>query len=179
MQGKKICSICGGMHERGDLREFAGQMLCLECLEGNTVVCQDCGQRIWIGENAGSDDHPLCRNCFDRDYVTCAHCGRLIRENSACYDDEDEAGDYPYCSVCYMRHRSERAIHDYYYKPAPQFCGKGPRYFGVELEIDCAGESNANAGRILEVANWQAENVYIKHDGSLDDGSSTPTGNRR
>jgi len=62
------------------------------------------------------------------------------------------------------------AIHDYYYKPTPIFYGEGPRFFGVELEIDEAGEDNRNAENILSIGNYHGENIYCKHDGSLEDG---------
>ena len=66
-------------------------------------------------------------------------------------------------------------IHDYYYKPEPIFYGEGKRYFGVELEIDGAGESNDNAERIAKIANQDHEQVYIKHDGSLNEGMEIVT----
>ena len=52
--------------------------------------------------------------------------------------------DEAYCLTCYQRH-NDHSIHDYYYKPDPLFRGEGPRYFGVELEIDEAGEDCDNA----------------------------------
>ena len=55
-------------------------------------------------------------------------------------------------------------------KPEPIFYGEGNRFFGVELEIDGAGETNTNAAKILEVVNRNEELVYIKHDGSLNEG---------
>ena len=48
--------------------------------------------------------------------------------------------------------------------------GQGPRFFGVELEIDGAGEDPDNACEILSVANRDRQLVYCKHDGSLGDG---------
>lgn len=48
--------------------------------------------------------------------------------------------------------------------------GNGPRYFGVELEVDGAGESYANARMVLEKANACEDHAYCKHDGSLDSG---------
>ena len=62
------------------------------------------------------------------------------------------------------------AIHDYSYKPDPIFYGQGPRYFGVELEIDEAGESRSNARDLLDIFNQNHHLAYIKHDGSLNDG---------
>ena len=41
---------------------------------------------------------------------------------------------------------------------------------GVELEIDNGGTVNSNAQKLLDIANKDAENLYIKTDGSLDDG---------
>lgn len=63
-------------------------------------------------------------------------------------------------------------INDYYYKPEPVFYGNSSdnRYFGVELEIDYGGEVDENAHLIMQVANRQAEHIYCKHDGSIDDG---------
>lgn len=42
------------------------------------------------------------------------------------------------------------AIHDYSYKPEPIFWGQGPRYFGVELEFDGAGESTSKVKELLK-----------------------------
>ena len=42
--------------------------------------------------------------------------------------------------------------------------------FGVELEIDGAGEDREHAETLLCIANANGERMYIKHDGSLDDG---------
>ena len=50
------------------------------------------------------------------------------------------------------------------------FHGKGLRHFGVELEIDNGGTDRYNAEKVLNIANADAENLYIKTDGSLDDG---------
>lgn len=63
-----------------------------------------------------------------------------------------------------------RYIHDYSYKPDPEFKGEGKRYFGVELEVDYGGKDNDNAKEVLDIANYDRENIYIKSDGSLDDG---------
>lgn len=52
----------------------------------------------------------------------------------------------------------------------PTSIGNGPRFFGVELEIDEGGEYESKAKKLLNVANRDTENIYIKHDGSLDEG---------
>jgi hypothetical protein len=43
-------------------------------------------------------------------------------------------------------------------------------FLGVEVEIDGAGEDSDNARELLKIANQSEEYIYIKHDGSLNDG---------
>lgn len=139
-------------------------------MDENTIICSHCGREIPIDENAGNDSTPLCERCYDRHYTTCEHCGRLILYSNACYERGDEDEEYPYCRECYEQRRRNGGIHDYYYKPEPIFYGSGPRYFGVELEIDEAGESDSKANTVMSVANGASEHIYCKHDGSLEDG---------
>ena len=162
------CSACGSLHPAEALTEFDDQLLCSSCLHTETTRCQRCGQRIWADSNAGDENTHLCQSCFDRHYTTCEDCGRVILQDDAYYDDDD---DYePRCYACHCSHTGTREIHDYYYKPEPEFFGQGSRYFGVELEIDGAGEDNGNARQILRLVNDGEERAYCKHDGSLDEG---------
>ena len=134
------------------------------------ITCRCCGQTIHPRDNAGTEDLPLCLTCLEDRYTACARCGALIPNHQACYlpsgDDEDE----PYCPDCYLTVAGQKPIHDYYYRPSPCFWGDGPFYFGVELEIDEAGEDSDNARRLLAIANQGQPRLYCKHDGSLDDG---------
>lgn len=164
-----LCDHCGTHHPIHTLTVFRDQNLCPECLEETTLICSRCGERIWAEDNAGNDATPLCDPCYTYHYTNCSSCGRLIRNGDARYLDEDD--DYPLCSHCYDREQGSHAIKDYYFKPTPIFYGDSPRYFGVELEIDGAGERNDRASRILSVANDNgSEFLYCKHDGSLEDG---------
>ena len=165
-----ICAQCGSHVPEPEFYTFDGQSLCLHCLEENTVLCRECGERIWREDNAGTDHTPLCKNCYDERYTSCCDCGALLHIANANYEDSDEDEEHPYCSSCYQRHFRNASIHDYYYKPWPIFYGEGPRFFGVELEIDGAGEDREHAQALLSIANSDSERMYIKHDGSLDDG---------
>ena len=173
MEEKRVCDICGREHPLSELTEFDGVLLCESCYRTETVVCERCGTRIWLDDNEGNGETPLCGRCYDRYYTTCVDCGRTIHHDDAFYENED---DYEArCYSCHCRHEEHHYIHDYFYKPAPIFHGEGSRYFGVELEADGAGESNTNAGKIVEIANHDQELVYIKHDGSLNDGMEIVT----
>lgn len=61
-------------------------------------------------------------------------------------------------------------VASYCYKPTPIFC-KGEtedteKFFGVELELMYGGESDRNVAKICKDIPF----IYVKHDGSLDDG---------
>lgn len=162
---KLVCTNCGEEYCKDELFPFDGELLCPDCLENKTVLCACCGDRIWRSDDAGNESLPLCEDCFDRHYERCTACNELIRRGDTYY-----RGDNPYCLDCYHDVCNDDPIRDYYYKPTPIFYGDGNRYFGVELEIDGAGEDNDNATEILHIANIERPLVYCKHDGSLDDG---------
>ncbi|KAF5068613.1 hypothetical protein DSECCO2_241320 [anaerobic digester metagenome] len=113
----------------------------------------------------------LCQDCYDEYYHRCSDCGRLIHNDDTYYVDDDS--DVPYCGNCIDSHRG--GIQSYYYKPAPIFCGEGSRYLGVELEIDNGGEQDSVAKALMEIGNQDAEHIYIKHDGSLNEGMEIVT----
>ena len=163
------CCHCGHTHSLSERILVDDDELCEACADEETVICAHCGERIYRDDNAGDDNMPLCQSCYDRHYTSCEHCGRIIHQYDAYYEDGDE--DTPLCYDCHTRLSREKAIHDYYYKPVPIFRGDGPRYFGVELEIDAGGEDDESAQQVMEIANGNGvENLYCKHDGSLDDG---------
>ena len=166
-----VCSICDLEHPVENGVEFRGQMICQGCLEEKTVICRECGDRIWRQENAGNARMPLCRDCYVDYYTNCTRCGCLLHTSVAQYLPQDTDEEIPYCHECYAELPQSRSIHDYYYKPRAIFYGDGNRYFGVELEIDDAGEDASNAWDLIQSANGDGqERIYCKHDGSLDDG---------
>ena len=169
MNEREICTACGEALPGDQLVEFDGQLLCPSCLRETAVLCDHCGDRIWQSESVSDNTTTLCQSCFDRHYVSCSDCGSIIHVGDACYPDDDE--DEPYCRSCLSRQGYHKTIHDYYYRPDPIFYGTGPRFMGVELEIDEGGENDRKAGLILDSATANGlEHLYIKHDGSLDDG---------
>lgn len=166
MSDHEHCDSCGCSFPISDLIDFDGQLLCPSCYQDGTMSCAYCGRRIWRDDNAGDSTTHLCQSCYDRHYTACVHCGRIIHMDDAHYDEAEE----PCCELCYSQCRGSHVIQSYYYKPEPIFYGQGPRFFGVELEIDNAGEDNHNAKALLRIANKDTDRLYCKHDGSLHDG---------
>ncbi len=167
-----VCTCCGSETDEDTSRAFDGELLCETCYFEETVTCEHCGNRIWSDDNSGSDTMPLCGSCYDDFYTTCEDCGRIIPREDANYIDDFD--NIPYCDSCIEEHRSH-SIHDYSYKPEPIFYGDSNRYFGVELEIDDGGKYSDNADELLQIGNRDNEHIYIKSDGSLNDGMEIVT----
>lgn len=161
------CSHCGAIiDEDEDYETVDGDIVCTDCIENHTTTCDRCGRIIWTSDSYGDDYTTLCSCCYHNHYTRCSCCDTLLHEDDAYHLD-----GYDYCSDCYHDEVDKcRSIHDYGYKPEPIFYGDSQRFFGVELEIDGAGKDSDNADEILAVANNDEEHIYIKGDGSLDDG---------
>ena len=162
------CDICGATIDTDNINCFDDRVMCNDCFAERTVECDHCGSRIWADDAVCDAETSLCQSCFDSHYTRCYECGAILGEGSACYYNGED-----YCSSCYDDICASDAIHSYDYKPSPIFYPTyRPEnvYLGVELEIDEGGEDRYSAEKLLNIANAERENMYIKHDGSLDDG---------
>ena len=148
MTEPRTCAHCGTAE--GELTEFNGRLYCPDCLDDLTLVCTDCGSRFLRTCNRSeNDDFPICPECYDRDYTRCVRCGRIIDTDHCWYQLDN---DDPDCADCCSTIENS-PIHDYYFKPYPIFYGDGPRYFGVELEIDDGGECDSSAEALMNITN--------------------------
>lgn len=162
-----ICTSCGTNCETNEMYEIDDDELCASCADELTVTCERCGERIYRDDNSGTEAFPLCGNCYGNHYTNCDRCSALISAGDTYYDD---SSDDTICHSCYLEQQKNCHIHEYAYKPEPIFYGDGDRYFGVELELDDGGRNGDSADRLTEIANSDAENIYIKSDSSLEDG---------
>lgn len=166
-----ICSHCGNKHPIGTQILVGGAAICEDCASEHTAFCDCCNTRIWENEAVHDEYTLLCERCYARSYTRCIEWDRIIPNSEAYLDDNSDS----YCEDCWDEISSKKSVHEYSYKPEPVFYGAGPRYLGVELEIDGAGQDNYAAKHILGVANALSEHLYIKTDGSLDDGMELVT----
>lgn len=165
MQQTHTCANCGDVYPADEMFHVGDDLLCSDCAGELTILCDECGTRIYMDDDEGDDVRVLCHDCRNHYYTPCDHCGTLIPN-----DEVYQFGGESFCRDCYADNCDEGPIHDYNYTPDLVFHGKGLRRFGVELEIDEGGELTSHAKRFLDIANHSAENLYIKTDGSLDDG---------
>ena len=161
---RRICSCCGGILDEDDYGAWVGNdLLCETCMENECIVCEHCGEVVYADDAECDDSISLCESCFSDYYSRCECCNQIIRNSYVNW-----RGDLPYCDNCYNEFTDE--IEEYGYKPEPIFHGEDSRYFGVELEVDCGGKDDENARTLKDIANIRTENIYIKSDGSIDDG---------
>ena len=159
-----FCSECGCELGIDEVHYMADRAFCSECLDELTVCCFECGTRIFREDSVcGDPDRPVCESCYDDYFTNCAECGRMIYQENAYYDEYDRT----LCNRC----QKDALINNYSYKPDPIFYGNENELFlGVELELDEGGCSRRNAKEMLDIANFHGRYIYIKNDGSLDEG---------
>ena len=142
--------------------ELHGDYRCTNCyneeIENNGGVemyfqCYECGNTEHLDDSISRDYIPsaVCEGCYESYSYYCDDCDLYYWQDHDCYSDED--------SSC---------IHDYSYKPRAYFFGEGSYHLGIELEIESMGESRSAGAQMVQDA--LGSRVYIKSDGSLNDG---------
>lgn len=143
----RVCDLCAGSY----------YTQCYHCdlfaRDGRDVTTR------WDGE-------AVCPGCLQDRYWRCEGCDEWIEFGADCADcDGDDADD---CDDCDAPHEYSSVVHDYSYKPAPEFHGTGPLYLGLELEINTPLGELDGAARL---ATDQLGNLgYLKSDSSIERG---------
>lgn len=160
--------------------------LCLQCYRYSENPDDFISEDTW--ESYRISHSQVCRTCFDESVQHCDNsaCGREISRLGVGVHSyyNSNSDDYLYfCSrECWNTgtrtlsswhrensHWDERPVHSWNYKPAPRFHGNGPRYFGVELEVECpSGEDKYEYADVI--ASAIGTRAYLKRDGSLENG---------
>lgn len=163
MEEERICTHCGEVMAEDEGTIVGEELLCDECVDDCCITCDCCGETIWTEECVTDDNTYLCQECFDNHYNRCESCERIIHNDCTCWRN-----NLSYYEGCFDDFEDE--IEDYSYKPDPIFYGDSYLYFGVELEVGKGGKDGENARTLKDMANYRHEHIYIKSDGSLDDG---------
>jgi len=170
MEEPNYCSRCEAELDEDDSYWFGDEVYCADCLDEETLTCSRCGERFYNDDNAGDGDTPLCSDCYENYYTSCERCGCTLSRDDVYYAEDDDYSESPYCYHCYEQYERTAYLHPYSFKPDPIFYGDSERFFGVELEIDSGGKDEQHAKTLYTLANRRSEHIYIKTDGSLDDG---------
>lgn len=128
--------------------------------QDDTILCPSCEYYIHTDNAQRYRGDYYCEPCFDRNTFRCNDCNELLWDG----DDHDCSHDSP-------DDEYEGLIHDYSYKPRPYFFGEkeGERlFFGFELEVEAKSGDRRSCAE--SVQNSLGERVYLKNDGSLNNG---------
>jgi len=147
------CYQCGKVYPRDELTTFDAEMWCDRCLDEQTVVCDDCGERIYRDDATyTADDYPICDRCYDDNYFYCDNCGRV-------YHNEHRAGNL--CEWCCED--SERS---------PEASPNDRRYYHKSRrDLPMGVEIEAEGGDYIEVYEELTPKGFgVSKDGSLQNG---------
>lgn len=183
VQVREFCKVCvcplnaetviWNTHESGLCDRCSNDWV--ECTNCHSFIDVDRSRAVILGSGNSTS---WCRNCANGFASWCDPCS------------------YYYVEPCQRRHRSgswARAgrnhdiIQNYSYKPSPVFRGtdKAGLFIGMELEVEncsddepemeddyCSTETNELARGFLDAVdpNRAEDLLYLKHDGSLDNG---------
>ena len=157
------CDDCGNLVSDDETTSDDTESFCPHCME-DRFRCEDC-ESISLNDSANSVDDGnrlVCDHCY-RHYRTCANCGYTGLRDDMYYRETW------YCSECDPGESDDEdsdLIHSYSHKPNPHFHGEGPRYFGVELEVEVMREHSVDECA-QRVQDYFGDFAYLKSDGSL------------
>lgn len=152
------CPDCEKIHHEDNSISYANSYLCMRCYERNYFTCDACSEVYHNDDCYSSDDGCYCESCFNERRCECTSCGDECSRD----DMEDIRGIGPVCPSC----RPSTEVHNYSYKPTPEFHGEGKFFLGIELEIHCD-----NICESLNTFNeTDLERLYCKEDGSVHHG---------
>ena len=190
----KSCSNCG--KEMPNMVEIGNKLFCNNCLHHLFFCCSKCLkcknklEKHTVRESGGYGKN-VCDSCFGDFYVSCDHCGYGSKKSNICFLNGNK-----YCDVCYNRmfvcvscnqrcfieqqyeigicHKcwedERKAINPDHLAKAPlEFQGKGPYFYGIELEVEVNEQLDRRATYAKRILKLFDRFVIIKHDGSIKD----------
>lgn len=175
-QCSQTCERCDSVHPRSNWRvssfhtaglsfdiyeRYFGQEVCRNCRNeitaehgsDNLFHCSGCDSYEITDDGAYFNGTRYCDSCYSNNVYTCDECG-----------DQYWDGDGHYCP----EEEGSHLINSYSYKPRPYFFGNATYHMGFELEVESDGNSIRDAAEV--VTNALGERIYLKEDGSLNQG---------
>lgn len=140
---------------------YFGEDCCKKCRdeitaehgEDNLFHCSGCDSYEIANDSGYYNGTRYCEHCYTNSVYTCDECGQEYWDGDGHYCPEEE---------------SSHLINSYSYKPRPYFFGTATYHMGFELEVESDGNSIRDAAEV--VTNALGERIYLKEDGSLNQG---------
>ena len=150
-------------------QEYSGIVLCESC-HSDATTCSDCGDVLHIDNVhtfTNNDYDNYCRSCFRSNVVTCDECDSTWHQHSdpacECATQSDLVNSYSYKPSAIFRD-----VNSYEFTRNDDAHAHTP-FMGFELEVE-AGRNDRHSGAQLFETQIMNDNLYLKEDGSLDNG---------
>ena len=163
------CESCDDIYSNDEEHMGDDLPFCESCFDESFSPCARCSETVANNDSYHIEDYgAVCDSCYQDHFSMCDYCERRFPSDDMC----DLRGDWV-CHYCYENRDhnddgNEYGIHEYDYRPTFVFSGKGPLFFGLELEIEFKGDHDDTVKICGFLANY--EWIYLKHDGSLSNG---------
>jgi hypothetical protein len=173
----RTCEHCGGGYPQGEVTERydgAEEYLCNHCRELHYIQCDGCGDWVRDGDVTSVNGSDRCESCMEG-MEQCRGCGDWFDSD----DDDWTYGEDGYCRACAEREREREqeereneVIGSHNDKVNTRPAGKGPVWYGVELEVEAGDDRVESAEDTISALDDydRGDDYEIKRDGSLDNG---------
>ena len=179
-----VCSVCGTyVHIDDKYSNDDEDDYCETCYNERYFCCEACESDYNRDESySGADDNLYCQGCFDERFVCCSNCHSTQWRDDIRYNEEE---DEYLCTECFDgggQAREPKIIHDYGYKPTPDFKQMKWQnitkewvtdlFMGVELEIQHPEYDSDKPKKLEDFLTKEKviKRFYFKKDGSVDKG---------
>lgn len=166
----KICRICGSTTPVPEMAPgdicFRGENICVcqKCATSQFKTCGKCSKLSYKGDLTRHQDLAYCYDCFTAQFETCQVCHKIYFKEEV--QNKIWNGQMTACNKCYAWHgpiiRYEHTAN------LPKF-GKGPLFYGIELEVEVANHEKHLRGPTAKevVSRFDKDFIVVKEDRSI------------
>src|ERR1035437_1969573 len=168
----KVCRICGDTQlvesMAADPINFRGEPItvCKKCADTQFKICGCCNKLSYKGDLQKFEDKLYCHDCFVTRFETCQVCHKtypkeqvknaIWKKTAIC------------CDKCYLWHGPILRYEHTTYLP---MLGKGPLFYGIELECAVANKVKDKRGPLAQavLSAFTDQYLVLKEDRSVAD----------
>lgn len=164
------CDHCGCRqhNDHSHWSEVHEANFCESCYNDRVTSCDSCSEEMRSQDAVEHGGHDYCQSCYDDNHFRCDECGRSYHN-----DDRGDSEDDILCTSCAeARSEGTMGIRGYSDKTANRLgpFGKGPVYYGVELEVEAVNGATPSEGAAVALDRMGTDFAVCKGDGSLRNG---------